>query len=302
MEKLDTTVTSMFKKLGIISAILPYYSFKVHEWKKFMCLLWKDTNALWVKSSKVFDKMHELTKWDYAAKLIELLKKCDIDKDAKVDENYVLSVYPFNRGKNFNQFFKMAEDFRLDWLDGLIFKNMKYWHYDLPVIQNFMGNVLPTTIKHVSFIEHRTSGTRWIQIEDWAQLLLPKVTETITIQNYYISPDGMTDIVNNSYNCKRVNLQKCWFTGKAKYGVSFDFKTDERHKMEILDLSGTTRVNKKLRMGLKVFNCFVNSIALKDIRNTLKKIVVTREYFNGVSKIQSLFDKKDIKIQIVTEI
>ena len=58
--------------------------------------------------------MHELTKWDYAAKLIELLKKCGIDNDAKVDEDYVLSVYPLKRGKNFNQFFKMAQDLRLD--------------------------------------------------------------------------------------------------------------------------------------------------------------------------------------------
>ena len=117
-----------------------------------------------------------------------------------------------------------------------------------------------------------------------------------------MSSYDIAEIVNNSYNCKRVNIQYCWFVGKARHGISFNFQTDEKHKMQILDLTGTTQVNQKLRMGLRVFNCFASQIALTNLTSTLKTIVVTKDYWRGVSKIQSLFDKRDIKIQIVNEI
>ena len=133
-----------------------------------------------------------------------------MDEPDEFDTQYNLKIFPHYSHVNAPDFVTEAQEIKIEELGEVSFFRMKFWIISESLKRNFIRNVLPDTIPYVNFDENLNAGTKFEILNQWVYHLLPKVTEEISIRNYYLKQENFENIINYSNNCKRLNILVCW--------------------------------------------------------------------------------------------
>lgn len=241
---------------------------------------------------KITDTLH-ITDASPSAKetrLIELLKKHDIDHNPHLGDHYTLYLDLEDNYSGVTNFIKEIDVFEYDTLKKLSIIGMhKLTSSDMDEMKRMLQRSKLSKLDTLYL--HGGKGMGLSKMRDFMPKLLTSTQRQIYLDSFELSEEDLQMIIQNSTHTKNLSLINCKI---GHLGDHFHIPKDQSYKMRDLDLFWTAIMDDHDYFNKNKLGVFLDALKGTKLEHSLKKIHVCDEDYPS-DDFKDMFHTRDLR-------
>lgn len=239
-------------------------------------------------------KEHRFTRKPH--NIAQVLKKTEIDKTPKVDENYTLYLPLDEKKDQVMKFFRDSQHLTMGEIRKLSIFGLEFLPKEngIELFNKWLKHVGPHTLNTLYLHGYRIELAR---IKEGITPIIRGTQSKITLDYFKLSQEMLKLILENCVNCNELTLED-WQIEE----LNDNFKLDPNiyYSFTEFNLFGTCNIQDQAKLTDWKFIRLVKAMAKTNLKNSLKKVYVNEEEFPE-DKIRGILDDAGFRCKIISE-